>query len=66
MICPECGGKMVSKMKRKICETCGLSLTGSEYDRMWDKIRESKREKNRVSHSKHSDYLKWYESSKEN
>ena len=63
-ICPECGGSMTSKSKRKICETCGLSLTGSEFDRMWDKIRESKREK-KIYQSKHNDYLKWYESSKE-
>lgn len=63
--CPECGGNMVSHAKRKICETCGLSLTGTEYDRLWDKIRESKREKNEKSRSKHRDYLKWYESSKQ-
>ncbi len=55
---------MQSTNKRKVCETCGLSLSGTEYDRMWDKIRESKREKADSSRSKHSDYLKWYESSK--
>ena len=64
-LCPECGGMMTSKMKRKICETCGLSLSGSEYDKMWDKIRESKREKVGSSRDNHRDYLNWYESSKD-
>lgn len=57
---------MTSSMKRKICETCGLSLTGTEYDRMWDRIRESKREKAHNPRKKHQDYLRWYESSKNN
>lgn len=56
---------MISRAKRKICETCGLSLSGTEYDRLWDGIKESKREKNENSQNKHREYLKWYESSKE-
>lgn len=63
--CPECGGNMISKMKRKICETCGLSLNGTEYDKAWDKVRDTIRtgddDKKR---KRNSDYLKWYESSK--
>ncbi|MHA1584207.1 MAG: hypothetical protein ACTSVU_09040 [Promethearchaeota archaeon] len=62
--CPECGGEMVSKMKRKICETCGLSLTSSEYDHMWDKIRDERFTNERKQNRNHADYLKWYESKK--
>ncbi len=62
--CPECGGNMTSQMKRKICESCGLSLSGSEYDKEWDKIRSQRYAKNDEKKRKQSDYLKWYQSSK--
>ncbi|MCF2140262.1 MAG: hypothetical protein K9W44_09440 [Candidatus Lokiarchaeota archaeon] len=62
--CPECGGNMISRMKRKICETCGLSLTGSEYDKAWDKIREHTNDDAHHRHRMKMEYLKWYESSK--
>lgn len=62
--CPECGGEMISKSKRKICETCGLSLTGSQYDSAWDKIRESARDEEDSSRKRNREYLNWYESSK--
>jgi ribosomal protein L37AE/L43A len=62
--CPECGGNMKSRSKRKICETCGLSLSGGEYDRMWDKINDQKFRDERQARNKHRDYLKWYESHK--
>ncbi|MHA1720677.1 MAG: hypothetical protein ACTSXK_14235 [Promethearchaeota archaeon] len=63
--CPECGGEMVSKNKRKICETCGLALTPSEYDREWDKIRASKYDRDEDLQKKRKrEYLHWYESSK--
>ena len=62
--CPECGGNIISKMKRKICETCGLALTPSEFDREWDKIREQRYEEERSQNrNRNKDYLKWYESS---
>jgi ribosomal protein L37AE/L43A len=62
--CPECGGNMTSRNKRKICETCGLSLSGSEYDRLWDKIHDNRYKNDRHKRSKHNEYLKWYESHK--
>ncbi|MHA1855203.1 MAG: hypothetical protein ACTSWX_12490 [Promethearchaeota archaeon] len=56
---------MVSKNKRKICETCGLALTPSEYDREWDKIRASKYDRDEDLQKKRKrEYLHWYESSK--
>ena len=62
--CPECGGLMVSKMKRKICETCGLSLTEFEYERMWDKIKDEKVDKQTQRKKDQSEYLSWYLSKK--
>ncbi|WP_457558547.1 hypothetical protein [Candidatus Harpocratesius sp.] len=62
--CPECGGNMISRMKRKICETCGLSLTGSEYDREWEKVRDFSRDNENNRRRRNNEYLKWYESSK--
>ncbi len=62
--CPECGGEMVSHMKRKVCETCGLSLTGSEYDREWDKIRETQEESDQEKRRRQREYLDWLESKK--
>ena len=63
--CPECGGNIVKGQKRKICETCGLALTPSEYDKEWDKIRERGFEDDRSQRQKNRDYLKWYESTKD-
>jgi len=63
--CPECGGEMIGKMKRKICETCGLALAPTEYDREWRRIHSSKYTKDEDPESKRKrEYLDWYESSK--
>ena len=62
--CPECGGYMKTRMKRKVCETCGLSLSPSEYDHEWSKIRDSQYEE-KDKKRRQNDYLKWYQSSKE-
>ncbi|MHA1673333.1 MAG: hypothetical protein ACTSYI_06875 [Promethearchaeota archaeon] len=56
---------MTSQMKRKTCETCGLSLSGSEYDHAWDKIRDQGRDEENQKRRRDREYLKWYESKKE-
>ena len=58
--CPECGGVMISQMKRKVCETCGLSLTVGEYDRAWDGIKDKAFDKNNPKKKEHNEYLDWY------
>ncbi len=63
--CPECGGIMTSQMKRKTCETCGLSLSGSEYDHAWDKVRDQGRDEENQKRRRDREYLKWYESKKD-
>jgi len=55
---------MTSQMKRKTCETCGLSLSGSEYDHAWDKVRDQGRDEENKKRKRDREYLKWYESSK--
>lgn len=62
--CPECGGNMISRMKRKICETCGLSLSGTEYDHAWERNRDQMPEDDNKKHKRNQEYLKWYESKK--
>ncbi|MHA1475505.1 MAG: hypothetical protein ACTSRX_04670 [Promethearchaeota archaeon] len=64
--CPECGGNVVGKNKRKICETCGLALTPTEYDREWRSIHSSKYSKDEDPEKKRKrEYLDWYESKKD-
>ena len=64
--CPECGGNVVGKNKRKICETCGLAMTPTEYDKEWRTIRSSKFERDEDPEKKKKrEYLEWYESSKD-
>ena len=63
--CPECGGIMRSENKLKICETCGLSISGAEYDRMWDKLHDERFTQDDVRAKQRKEYLKWYESKKE-
>ena len=64
--CPECGGEMTSFNKRKICQTCGLSLTGTEYDRMWERNRDSRYDEEDQKQRRNKDYMRWYRSSKKN
>ena len=55
--CPECGGEMQSVMKRKTCETCGLSLSGGEYDDLWRKNRDASfKESDRSKKKRHEEY----------
>ena len=65
--CPECGGNVIGKMKKKICETCGLALTPTEFDRAWRKIRETKKYgiDEDPNKKRKREYLDWYESSKD-
>jgi ribosomal protein L37AE/L43A len=57
--CPECGGEMIPRMKRKVCETCGLSLSGVEYDKAWDKVRRESRDDDSEKDKKNREYRDW-------
>ena len=65
MRCPECDGDMVfnHKIRRYACQVCGLSLTKTEAENMWDEIEyaedpEDKKRKDREA------YKDWYFSKK--
>ena len=62
--CPECGGDMIGRMKRKICQSCGLSLSGSEYDKLWDKNRDSMYEEENEKRTRDREYKEWYAKTK--
>jgi predicted RNA-binding Zn-ribbon protein involved in translation (DUF1610 family) len=63
--CPECGGDMIYKrvMKRKVCKSCGLSLTTQELIEIKEKSKNpiiEEEERKRIR----KEYLKWWLSSK--
>ena len=67
--CPECAGfmKFQPKTKAMVCNSCGLSLTRSELDIYWKKIREgniSDGDDFQQKKQRKKDWLDWYSSSK--
>ena len=59
--CPECGGEMVSNLKRKVCETCGLSIWPDDYDTLWEKNREKRDLGENIKKKRQREYLEWYQ-----
>ena len=67
--CPECAGfmKFQPKTKAMVCKSCGLSLTRSELDIYWKKIRDSNSSEGdefQQKKSRRKDWLEWYSKSK--
>ena len=67
--CPECAGNMkYNPDNRRVCSSCGLSLTRFELDQFWHKIRNERGlESDEVQKAKNrrKDWLDWYSKSKE-
>ncbi len=63
-VCPECGGetKYDPRVKRYVCQCCGLSLTLEERD----KLRESNvlGDEAEEKEKRRKDYMKWWASKK--
>ena len=67
--CPECAGfmKFIPETKAMVCNSCGLSLTRSELENYWRKIKDSNISEEDDFHQKKSrrkEWLDWYSSSK--
>jgi len=64
--CPECGGELhyVSRTKRYVCKSCGLSLTPQELYELREKNRPSYETAEDQHKQQRKDYLKWYLSKK--
>lgn len=64
--CPECGGEMqyVSRTRRYVCKSCGLSLTRQELMEHREKLRPKFESESEHQKKEHREYLKWWLSKK--
>jgi len=67
--CPECAGNMKYEpyIKQMVCQSCGLSLTRSDLDNYWRKIRDQNIEDDdslQKKRNRRKEWLDWYSSSK--
>jgi transposase-like protein len=60
--CPECGGELqyVSRTKRYVCKSCGLSLTPQELYELREKLRPRFETEEEQRQQQRKDYLKWW------
>jgi transposase-like protein len=60
--CPECGGELqyVSRTKRYVCKSCGLSLTPQELYELRQKQRPNFETEEDQRQQARKDYLKWW------
>ena len=68
--CPECAGNMKYNPDNRhmVCGSCGLSLTRSELDRYWYRIRDERgSDADEVTKAKNrrKEWLDWYSKSKD-
>lgn len=65
--CPECAGTMKSIGGRMVCQRCGLAVSRSELDRLWDEQRSTYRreDEERAKSQRRRDYLDWWLGKKE-
>jgi len=67
--CPECAGSMkyISDIKQLVCQSCGLSLSRTELDTYWKKIRTQNIDNTdelQQKKSRRKEWLEWYSKSK--
>ncbi len=64
--CPEDSSEMAFdyKVKKYVCQNCGLSLTRSEIENQWDEIRYGKEDPEDKKSRERKEYKDWYFSKK--
>lgn len=60
--CPECGGgmKYISTTKRRVCKSCGLSLTYQELNELRQKLRPESETEGEQRDRRRKEYLNWW------
>jgi transcription initiation factor TFIIIB Brf1 subunit/transcription initiation factor TFIIB len=57
--CPECGGEVESINKKKVCMSCGLSLSASEFDDAWRKNRRRDEDPEEEKRRRQKEHYEW-------
>ena len=51
---------MTSQLRKKVCESCGLTLNSHQYDQKWRENRSLGRDPKEEKRDKHNELLQWY------